>query len=378
MRLKNILFSNIYRDYTAVGLDVSDFSIKLAKLKKKGAGGVLESHNRISMPGGVIEEGKIKKEKELSELIKKTISEAKGKKIKTPFAVCSLPEQHAFIKLIQIPMMTMKEAEKAIKWEMESNIPFSLNEVYLDYHIFPPKDGSNHIDVLISAIPKNLVDQYLKVLNSAGVEPIAFEIESTAIIRSLIKRCFSPEPALIIDLGFARTSFIIFVGKSIRFTSSIPVSNFQMINDIAKETGLSFNDAQQLKIKAGLDASKEKGKIFNALVLSVNKIINKIDDCRNFYKEHRHKESKYPADITKIILCGGGANLNGLTQYLSSRLKIPVSLGNPWVNIISQIDNSKKINKTYLKKILAIPYQDSLAYATALGLAIRGSELNKN
>ena len=67
------------------------------------------------------------------------------------------------------------------------------------------------------------------------------------------------------------------------------------------------------------------------------------------------------------MLCGGGAYLKGFPQYLSSRLKIPASLGNPWINILK--DNKHKA------KIPNIPHKDSLAYSTVLGLALRGTEL---
>jgi Tfp pilus assembly PilM family ATPase len=61
------------------------------------------------------------------------------------------------------------------------------------------------------------------------------------------------------------------------------------------------------------------------------------------------------------MLCGGGANLKGLPQFLSERLKIPVVCGNPWVNIL----------KPPIKSIPELSYQESLTYVTALGLALR-------
>lgn len=359
MNIKEIIFSNIYSMPSAFGLDLSDYSIKVAQLEKKGKFLKLNNYNRISIPEGVIEEGAIKKENKLIEIIKKSITSVKGEPMKTPYVVCSLPEQHSFIKIIQLPVMTLEEIKKAIKWEAEANIPLSLEEVYLSWQIVPSQKKSDHLDVLITAAPKNLVDKYLEALRGADIEPIVFEIESVATARSLIKDEFSPKSVLIIDLGYSRTSFIIFAGNSIRFTSSISsVSNKEMLEGIGEKLNITLKEAQLSKFKIGLD---KKGKIFNALLPFINKLTEKIKDCINFYEQYSKQDQECKGNISEIILCGGGGHLKGLPEYLSSRLKIPVKLGNPWLNI--------RYSKN---KLPAIPFNESPAYATVLGLALRG------
>jgi type IV pilus assembly protein PilM len=369
MNIKDIIFSNIYKNLPSFGLDISDFSIKVAQLKKKRNGFELKSANRFSIAEGIIQEGEIKNDKKFIEALKKAINETRGEKIRTKYAICSLPEQHAFVKVIRLPKMGINEVREAIKWEAEANIPFSLDEVYFSWQIVSPQEQNDHIDVLINAVPRKLVDKYLEVLRVAGIEPIVFEIESTAITRSLIKGGLSKGPVLIIDLGFNRTSFVIFSGNGICFTNSTSlVSNKQMLEDIAQKLGIDFKKAQSLKFKIGLGKEDEDKEIFNALVPSLTKLSEKIKECISFHQEYGEKEIGC-AGISEIILCGGGANLKGLDEYLSSRIKIPVSLGNPWTNILPE-----KKGKMDLKKIPIIPYEESLAYATVLGLALRGAE----
>lgn len=368
MGLKDLIFSNIYKNIPSFGLDVSDFSIKIAQLKRKRSGFELKTANRVSLTEGVIQEGVIKNEKKLIEMLKKAIIEVKGEKIRTKYAICSLSEQYAFVKVIKFPKMGINEIKEAIKWEAEANIPFSLDEVYLGWQIIPSLGKSNHINVLINAVPKKLVDKYLEVLKIAGIEPMIFEIESTAITRSLIKEGNIAKPALIIDLGFNRTGFVILSENGICFTNSTSlVSNKQMLEDIAQKLNIDFKKAQSLKFKIGIGDNDEDKDVFNALIPSLTKLSEKIKECASFYREYGEKDIGYP-EIGEIILCGGGANLNGLTKYLSSRVKIPVSLGNPWINILPE--QKGKIN---LKKIPIIPYEESLAYATVLGLALRGA-----
>ena len=236
MNLKDLIFSNIYKTSSAFGLDISDSSLKIAQLKKRRKFFELRSYNRVSLPEGLIEEGVIKNKDKLIETIEKLISNIKGESLKTPYVVCSLPEQHGFIKVIRLPLMNLDEVHQAIKWEAEANIPFSLDEVYLSWQVIPSEKKIDHLNVLISAAPKNLVDKYLEALRGAGLEPVVFEIESVATVRSLIKDEFASKPVLIIDLGFNRTSFIIFSGRSIQFTNSIStVSTREMLEAISRK-----------------------------------------------------------------------------------------------------------------------------------------------
>jgi len=364
MNFKDVLFSNIYSTPSVFGLDLSDFSIKIAQLKRRGKFFELINYNRIPVPRGVVDEGLIKNDGKLIEILKKSISSIRGERIKMPYAVCSLPEQHGFLKIIQLPKMNLEEVGQAIKWEAEANIPFSLDEVYLSWQIIPQEKEGEHMAVLISAAPKTLVDNYLEVFRLASIEPIVFEIESLATIRSLIKNEFSPQPVLIIDLGFTRTSFIIFAGRSIRFTSSIStVCTKELIEAIGEKSSINFKELQLSKLK--IDLSKKEGgdKIFNAILPYLTRLIGKIKDCVVFHEDYSRQDHDCQEKISEIILCGGGSHLKGLSKYLYSRLNIPVKLGDPWVNI----PFSKR-------RIPAIPYDESPDYATVLGLALRGLE----
>jgi len=70
-------------------------------------------------------------------------------------------------------------------------------------------------------------------------------------------------------------------------------------------------------------------------------------------------------EISKVLLCGGGANLKGLPELLSSELKIPVEIGNPWINILPEFKKEKS----------KLSLETSLSYTTAFGLALRGVEI---
>lgn len=360
------------------GLDISDLSLKIIKLKKRGRFLDLASFEEMSLKPGLIKKGQIKNEEKLSEVIRETVRKVRGEKLKTKYVIASLPEEESFLQVIQMPKINEEDLRSAVIYEAENYIPLSIEEVYLDYQVISPLlNHLDHLDVLIAAIPRKVVDPYLSVLKKAGLQPLALEIESLAIARALVKEETSQAPILLIDLGASKTGFIIFSGHCLRFTTSIPVSSGGFTEIIAKNMGMELAEAEKMKIKYGLEEKvkikmkkenfekrAEKGKIFESLVPALIDLVQQIKKHLDYYQTHSSHEHLLKEDkkVSNILLCGGGANLRGLPELLSLELKLPVELANPWINIFPP---GKKETKT-------IPFAKSLEYTAALGLALRG------
>jgi type IV pilus assembly protein PilM len=346
------------------GLDISDLSIKAVQLRKKKDFLDVFSFGEISLPAGIIKEGEIRDDKILSEKIKELIKKTKPHRLFSKYVIVSLPEEKAFIQVIQMPKLKEEDLKTAIIYEAENYIPFSIEDVYIDFQtIKPVVGGFDHIDVLIAAIPRKTVDVYLNAISNADLIPLVFEIESMSIVRSLVKNEISPFPQLLIDFGAAKTSLIIHSGYSIRFTTSIPVSSNKFTDVISRAMQISFEEAEKMKIESGL----KKKEIFEALIPPLTDLVEQIKKYLDYYKTHSSHEhlSQEESGVSKIVLCGGGANLVGLKEFIASECGIPVVLGNPWVNIMSYPP----------KKIPSIHYKDSLRYTTSIGLALRGINL---
>jgi len=349
------------------GLDISELSLKIAMLKKQKKGFSLVSYGLEKIKPGIIQQGEIKDPKALSETIKKAVKEVKGQPIDTKYTALSVPEVKSFLEVIQLPKMKPSELESAVSFEAENYIPLPLEKVYLGFREIKPLYGKiDHTDVLIASLPKQIVDPYVSCLKQAGLQPSILEIESQAISQALIKNETSARPILIIDFGETRTSFIIFAGSCVRFTSTIPVSSQGFTESIAKKLGIKQVEAEKLKAKYGLKSKGEKGKkqakeVFNALIPLMTDLVEQIKSCFDYYLTHAKHEHMPPncKGIEKIILCGGGVDLRGLSDFLADELKIPVNLADPWINL-------------GLPKKKLLPNKELLAYSTALGLAIQG------
>ncbi|KPJ57510.1 hypothetical protein AMJ49_00010 [Parcubacteria bacterium DG_74_2] len=360
----------------AFGLDISDVSLKISRLKKRGKFFDLISFGEKEIGSGIMKEGEIKDEKKLAQIIKEGIKKVKGSKLNTNYVVASLPEEKAFLQVIKMPRISEEDLKSAVIYEAENYIPLPIEEVYLDSQIVSPVDSyQKSCDVLICAVPKKIVDPYSSSLKLAGLQPVAFEIESMAIARTLIEKEVSLYPTLIIDLGATRTSFIIFAGKTVRFTSSIPISSQGFTQIISKTLKINLAEAEKLKTKYGLEEKvklkiedektikwMEKGRVFEALVPPLIDLVQQIKKSLDFYESHASSSGLPGGEkVKKILLCGGGANLKGLIELLTVELKLSVELGNPWLNILEKPE--KGSSKLSLEK--------SLSYTTALGLALR-------
>ncbi|MFC1789383.1 type IV pilus assembly protein PilM [Patescibacteria group bacterium] len=370
------MFDSLNLKPEAFGLDISDLSLKIAKLKKKGKFLSLDAFGETEIAPGIISEGEIKDVKSLSKIIKEATRNTQGK-LKTKYVNCSLPEEKSFLQVIRLPKMKEVDMKKAAYFEAENYVPVSVDQLYLDSQkITPTKNNLDHSDVLIAALPKKIVNPYLSCLKEAGLKPLAFEIESQAITRALIKNEFSPSPILLIDLGATRTSFIVFSGYSVRFTGSISTSSQKFTEAIAQNLKINTTKAEYLKLKYGLrekiknkkKSKKEKSEVFEALVPMLTDFVEQINKYLNYYQTHSFHEHLPESNkkLAKIFLSGGGSNLKGLIEFLSLELKIPVELASPWVNILPKP----------LKEVPALPFEESLGYTTALGLALRDIKNN--
>jgi type IV pilus assembly protein PilM len=270
-----------------------------------------------------------------------------------------------------------------IPFEAENYIPIPPSESYLDFEVVPPLSGSpDHFDVLLAAIPQSIVNPYYRVLRQAGLEPLALEIESLSTSRALIKNGLSNHPILLIDFGATRTGLIIFSGTSVRLTTLLHTSSRKLTEALAQGLGINFDEAERIKIDYGLelktkvklqektgDLELEKEvtedrsilRILNPILMD---LVREIKDYLDFYYSHvshEHLQSE-KAEVKKVLLSGGGANMKGLDKFFAKELGITVELGNPWVNVLPS--PQEIIPEKYLRR--------SLAFTNSLGLALRG------
>ncbi len=342
------------------GLDISDHKLRLVQLKKSGKKININFFNEIEIPAGIICRGEIIKEREadLINLFKKLIRSSNGFKTSTKNLVTVLPESKTFIKNINIKNIKGNDNSllKLINEEIKNHIPFSPDEIYLDWQIIVEKSDSSK--VLVGAVLKSISDSYLEIMEKSGLNPYVFEIEATAITRSLLKEK-EAGGKIIIDFGAARTSLIVYGENTIQFTVSLPISGNDITETITKSLKIDIKEAEKAKIVCGLEKDRCEGALVKILTEPIEKLVREIKKAINFYQINFPDGEK----ISEIILCGGGANFLGIEKVISEKTKIKTHIGDPLINITK---NKKNI----------IPNDEIISYTTAIGLALRSLKEN--
>ncbi len=356
------MFDSLNLNPGSFGLDISDRSLKLVQLKKGKQGPCLWALNQIALPSGIIRKGEVKDAAKLGSYIKKLT--AKTGKLDSRYVAVSLPEEKSFLRVLQMPRMSDQDLKKAVRYEAENYIPFSLDKVYLDSEaITCPKPTGEEVEVLITAMPKKIVDPYVKAVKAAGLVPFALETESQAAARALTKDELTGKPIFLIDFGATSTSFSVYYGDCLRFASFIPVSSEDFTLAVAAEIGKSREEAEALKKLHGLSGKGVTGgRIAEILGAKIDEMTNEIKKHIDYYIIHSKSgdlsDGEKRAD--KLLLYGGGVELVGLTEALSERLKMEVVRGNPLINLSGEPES------TFLKR-----KQKPVAFTVAIGLALR-------
>ena len=365
-----------------IGLDISDFSLKLFQLNRFGKKIKIQAISRLDLPKGLIEGGVIKNQEEVLAAIKKLIAYPIYGRVTPTEIVACLPETKTFIKLIEVEK-SPNDFEATLRIEMEKQIPFSFDEIYYDWQVISETNLARQ--VLIGAGSKEIVNQYADLINRCGIPLSALEVESVPICRSLLaEEHYKFKGAAktnygIIDIGAQRTSMTVYSEKTLLFTMSIPLSGDKITEQISKILKIDFKLAEKAKIICGLDEHKAQGIVRDILSDMINELVIKINGVIRYYQDHF--PSRGP--LNKILLCGGGANIENLSQILSRALGLEVVPGNPLINLneskeklLPAMTETHEIVHNELstpdKKTLSITQDTSLIYTTAIGLALRG------
>jgi type IV pilus assembly protein PilM len=330
---------------STVAIDIGSYSVKLALVNSDKE---LVKFVSVPTPVGAIEGGIIRNPEQITAVVMQVM---KGLGVKEPNIVCTVPSQHVFVRYLTLPPMKKKELDQAVRFQAEGEIPIPSTEVVMDYAVIGENKGSKQIEVIVVATRKSVVQQLLHIFAQAKLQPKVFDLEALALARILMKSNRKKTLGnldLIVSIGASHTHISVFAGDIPKFTRSIPFGGFRFTRALATERGISLEDAEQLKL-----AGESPEELENLLSDLTNEIKRSID----FY-ESQNKEQF----VSQITLTGGGAMQAKLQEYVSAKLNLPVSIGNP----LDQIKVPKKL-----------AHPDSLdllrtAFAPALGLTVRG------
>jgi type IV pilus assembly protein PilM len=247
------------------------------------------------------------------------------------------------------------ELAKSIPYQADSLIPTPLAESKIDWAVLgaSPADKTKE-EILLSSVPSKFVEERLDLLESIGLNVIAFEPDNLAMARALA----APEQGgqLLIDVGRRSTDLVIVLGGMAHLTRSIPTGVEAIVRAASQNLNIDEKQAEQFVFKFGMSREKLEGQIYQAISSTVDVLTAEIEKSIKFFQT-RYTESK----VERIIVTGGASVLPEFPLYLANKFGINVEIGNAWRNVAYGKDRQNEL--------LAISNQ----FGVAVGLAERSS-----
>ena len=322
---------NFFRQKPLFGLDIGNGSLKVMQISE----GQHDPHAKNYQQPHVIGYGTITFDKAAidngvvvqPEIIAKATNELFKQHlvgdITTERVAMTIPAYRTFTRSIQLPQLKAKELHDAVMLEAEQYIPLPLEELYLDYQqIRQVKDQS---EVLAVAVPKNIVDSYVELARILGLEAVLIETTMGASARLFSQDKQSDVPTVIIDFGSLSSDISVY-DKGILAASTVPGGGQVFTNSIQEKLKVTPEEAQLIKTKYGLGLSKRQDEIKVALEPTLAQIVKEIRRMIRYYDEHYGSERP----IKQLVTLGGGANMPGLSEYLTNALRLAVRSCDPW------------------------------------------------
>jgi len=363
-----------------VGLDIGTDHVRAAQLKSSGSGLLLTAYGYVNVPMGSVVEGEIVDPDAVSSAIRELWRSANvhGKDV-----TVGVSNQKVVVRLIDLPFMERDELEGAIQYQAQDYIPIPVEDAILDFHIIgdymTPAD-EHMMEVLLVAAQRDMIASTVAAVEGAGLRLAQIDLTSFAIVRAVLGlgETFLPgeeeesgEATAVIHISSGLTNIAVVERGVPRFTRVSSIAGNQFTQAIANVLNLTFDEAEDLKIRAGLpdvegavppaslgDPDAESLQVArDALEREINKFIAEVRRSLDYYLT----QATQIRTIRRIYMTGSGAQLSNITQYVERGLQAQVTLADPLQHI--------QIAGPIQQMVLA----DRMGSAPVVGLAMGGA-----
>jgi len=329
-----------------LGLDITTSSVKLIELSQSGKRFRVESYSAEPTPPSSVSEKAIVDAKAVGEAIRRAVKRAGAKATDVAVAISG---DAAITKVIQMPSsLSERDLEGQVEIQADQYIPFPMEEVSFDYEIVGPNEQDPELlDVLLVATRTDNVEQRQAAVTAAGLTTQTVDVEAFALENAC--QLLSHQ---IPDGGASSTTFSVLQDLKVVYTRDFNFGGQQLTEEIMRTYGLSMEDAGRAKKQGGLPSNYQP----EVLEPFIDDMTQQVSRSLQFYLASGGGRDQ--PDM--ILVCGGCANIPGISDVISSRVGIPTEVGDP----LGQMKISSKAKSQGVHK-------DATALLTACGLALR-------
>jgi type IV pilus assembly protein PilM len=340
-----------------LGLDISSSSVKLVELGRDKDGNlVLERCAMEPLERGWITDGNVEKFDEVAEAMRRVV---KKSGTRTKNVAMALPPSAVITKKIIRPGgMSEQELEVQVETEANQYIPFSLDEVSLDFCVVGPSSTSaGDVEVLIAASRKEKVQDRQGLAEAAGLKPVVIDVESYAsrlaaarLIQGLPNGSAETMVALF-EVGAYTTSMQVMRNEEVLYDRDQAFGGAQLTQLIVRQYGFSPEEAEAKK-RSGELPEDYQSAVLGPFVESMAQEVARA--LQFFFTSTPHNKVDY------VMVGGGSAALPGLIEAVTAQTSFPCHLADPFEGMrVGDGVKEKKMRR------------EAPSYLTSCGLAMR-------
>lgn len=360
--MKNAKIPNFFHDKPLFGLDIGHGSLKVMQLsgppdkvvpakgyRPKVIGYGFTTFDKAALQDGVVVQPEVIAKAALDLFKNHLVGDITTRRVSI-----AIPAYRTFTRSLRLPKLKPGEVRAAVQLEAEQYISMPLEQLYLDYEII--RETEENIELFAVAVPQTIVNSYLDLAQILGLEAVLVEPTLSSSGRLFLADPQSDVASLIIDFGSLSADISIF-DKHVVVTGTAQGGGENFTESIKAKLGVTTQEAGLIKTRYGLGVSKRQADIKQALEPTLQQLVKEIRRMMRYYEE-RYGSTR---PIGQIITLGGGANIPGLSEYLTENMRLAVRNSDPW---------------QYLEhKGLQLPVAaDKPMYATVAGLSLANSK----
>lgn len=315
----------LYKDRSAIGLDISQTGIKVMAIDPKKW--LVLGYGSVDLDPVKVQASLDNGDSYLGDNLRSLLNEKIVGTLPSTDVVIGIPTNRSFSRTFTLPSKVEKKLADSVEVEVDQYIPIPMSSLYVDYEVI--ERTKEQLTVIMSAVPKVLVDNVLEAAVSAGLEPIMVEPGVNAVARVLEATEQGHLPTLIVDIGPASTDIAILDGGAIRISGGLGIGGNTFTLDIAQKLNITLENAHQLKVLNGLNAGPRQAKITQALKPSLQRISTEIRKVIRYYTERVEGGRK----LEQVLVVGSGSNVPGIGDYFTNELVMAARVASPWQHL---------------------------------------------
>ena len=305
------------RAKSGIGIEITGDRINLVKLTKTPEGVFLAGARSIKLPTG-------KKEDEQKLLAGSIIKAFEGLAFAKDGISLGVGGHMSFVRKVKLPPVSHSKLKQVVSFEVQQQVPFSLNEVLWDYQVISPLSKvPGPVVVLIAAIKQSFVEDLLKVLQgSINKTPDVVDTSSLALHNCLTFNESLPKEkvGILVNLGFSYTDVSIENKGEMAFTRAVPIGKKNILKKIAESRGVALEQAEEILKKEDV----------SSIILSVwEDLVAEIKRTTNYYLSQVEKVTHFQY----IYTSGGFPKDTNLINLLQNSFSVEVKEIDPFTKI---------------------------------------------